>query len=442
MSEPVGRVLATEHSNTQEFRVALNDDDYLQLDDLVVVRTDVPKAGEVSTYGLVTEVEAIYEGASFESDTHRIAAEGILPAAKARSARVAVTRVDPELWVAPDPGEDVYRAAGDDRRKALYADQMGRPLPVGLGRDGEPLYVDLDYFDGRKGGHMSISGISGVATKTSFALFFLRVLMARPDILGEGAANTRVLIFNVKGEDLLWLDRPNHYFTEEAAVQWQALGVDPAPFRQVSFWAPPRRVSGDVVIPDTGSRQEGVNVFVWTPRELIDQGLLRFLFTDASDFRNQLTFVEERVRTQLARFAIDVAGRPGAVVLRRPAPGGHPRGGAVRAEPEEKVVTDLGSLVEALEPLLDPADGDPDPTWTGRVQTGTVSAFMRRLYAAVGRVGHLVQAGESRRIDRDAAQLSVVAIQGLHELGQRFVVGALLDETFRDKERTGQRLPL
>jgi DNA helicase HerA-like ATPase len=41
-----------------------------------------------------------------------------------------------------------------------------------------------------------------------------------------------------------------------------------------------------------------------------------------------------------------------------------------------------------------------------------------------------------------AAKVSVVAIQSLHDLGQRFVVGALLAETFAEKERTGQRLPL
>jgi len=35
-----------------------------------------------------------------------------------------------------------------------------------------------------------------------------------------------------------------------------------------------------------------------------------------------------------------------------------------------------------------------------------------------------------------------VAIQSLHELAQRFVVGALLNEAFQEKERTGQRLPL
>ena len=46
----VGRVLGTQHTTTSAFRVVLNEDDYLQLDDLVVVRTEVPKRGEVRTY--------------------------------------------------------------------------------------------------------------------------------------------------------------------------------------------------------------------------------------------------------------------------------------------------------------------------------------------------------------------------------------------------------
>jgi len=443
-SDAVGRVLGTEHTTTQAFRVALLDDAYLQLDDLVVVRTQVPAAGEVTTYGVVTETQAIYEGAAFESDTHRIAGQGILPAAKVRSADVAVVRMEPEVWVAPDPGELVHRAQGEARMKALYADEMERALPVGLGRDGLPVFADLDFFDGRKGGHMSISGVSGVATKTSFALFFLRLLTARPEILGAAADNLRVLVFNVKGEDLLWLDKPNAVFARNPqwARQWQALGVAPRPFPSVAFWAPPRARSGGDVLPDTGGRLTDVAPFSWTPRELIDEGLLRFLFTDASDVRNQIPFVEERVRAQLRRQAVDVAGQPGAVVLRAAPPGGHARGEAVRPRPDEVVIDGLGALVEALERWLDPPDGEPDRAWTGRVQGGTVSAFMRRLYAAVNRIGPLVRAGKSRRIDRDRAQVSVVAIQSLHELAQRFVVGALLQETFEDKERTGQRLPL
>ena len=160
--EQVGRVLGSQHSSTSAFRVVLDDDDFLQLDDLVVVRTQVPKAGEVRTYGVVTEAESVYEGASYESDTHRIAELGIMPAAKVRSAQVQVTRVDPEVWVSPDPGESVERATGEEREKALYVDEMGRPLAVGIGRDELPVHIDLDFFDGRKGGHMSISGISGV----------------------------------------------------------------------------------------------------------------------------------------------------------------------------------------------------------------------------------------------------------------------------------------
>ena len=439
----VGRVIGTEKTSTQEFRVVLDDDQYLQLDDLVVVRTQVPQAGQISTYGLVTESEAAYEGASYESDTFRIAEQGILPAQKVRSAQVQVTRVDPEIWVSPDPGELVERATADERNKALYVDEMGRPLPVGLGRDGEPLYVDLDFFDGRKGGHMSISGISGVATKTSFALFFLRMLTGRPDIVGESGANMRVLVFNVKGEDLLWLDKPNALFDDEAQAKWSALGVEPTPFPSVGFWAPPRKQSGDVLLPDVAGRQEGVEAFAWTPREFIDEGLLRFLFTDASDSRNQLSFVEERVRSQLQRWSVDVIGRPGAVVIRQPPIGGWKRGAEVKLEPGERIIEDLHSLVSSLEEFLDPPDGEePDRAWSGRVQGGTVSAFMRRLYAAQSRLGELIRSGESNRIDRSTAQVTVVAIQSLHDLAQRFVVGALLQETFAEKEQTGQRLPL
>ncbi len=445
----VGRVLGSEHTTTAEFRVVLEEDEYLQLDDLIVVRTEVPKVGEVRTYGVITEAEAVYEGAQYESDTHRIAELGIMPAAKVRTARVAVTRVDPEVWVSADPGEEVARATGEERRKALYADEMERPLPIGLGRDGAPVHVDLDFFDGRKGGHMSISGISGVATKTSFALFFLRMLTSTPEVVGSGAANLRVLVFNVKGEDLLWLDRPNASFEahEGAREGWTALGVDPAPFPSVRFWAPPRRQSGDVVVPDTGGRFEGVEVFSWTPRAFIDQDLLEFCFTDASDAKNQIPFIRERVQLQLKRWAVGVDGMPGAVALRDPAqaPDGHAwsRDDRIPAAQADVVITDLPSLVRALEVHLEPDDGsEADAAWTARVMPGTVAAFLRRLHAASARLGHLVRADADRRIDRGAANVTVVAIQSLHEQAQRFVVGALLRETFKEKEDTGQRLPL
>jgi uncharacterized protein len=419
--EQVGRVLGVEPATSTEFRVVIDGDNYLQLDDLVEVRTQVPKAGEVHLYGLVTEVAARYEGARFESDMFLIAEEGSLPAELARSASVQTIRVDPEIWVAPDPGEPVYRVAGHSRDKALYADEMGRRLPIGFARDGEPIWVDLDFFDGRKGGHISISGVSGVATKTSFALSFLRSLTAHPEVVGQAASNVRVLVFNVKQEDLLWLDKPNRELNEEARLQWARLGISAEPFPSVSFWAPPR--GSAALMPDTDSRSEGVSAFSWTPREFIELGLLRFLFAETGDFRNQLTYVEERVRSQLQKFAEPVDGRDGVVRI------------------GTRLISSLGDLVELIEEHVDPEDGEPDQSWTGRVQGGTAQAFMRRLRAAEYRIRNLIRA-EGRRVDRMAESVTVVDLHKLHDFAQRFVVGALLDEVFAGKEKTGQRLPL
>ena len=78
-------------------------------------------------------------------------------------------------------------------------------LPIGLGRDGEPIYINLEFLDGTRGAHISISGISGVATKTSYALFLLHSLFPS-GVLGKRQLSTKALVFSVKGEDLLFLD--------------------------------------------------------------------------------------------------------------------------------------------------------------------------------------------------------------------------------------------
>ena len=100
------------------------------------------------------------------------------------------------------------------RDEALFFDGMERQLPIGLSRDGEPLFANLDFLDGTRGAHVSISGISGVATKTSYATFLLHSLFTSGALGGE-AANTHALVFNVKGEDLLFLDQENGRLRDE-----------------------------------------------------------------------------------------------------------------------------------------------------------------------------------------------------------------------------------
>jgi len=132
----VGRVQGLLDSTPLLWHVAVQDGAYLQFDDVVVTVRDVPGRGLVMTSGIITEVCARHEGASFGSDVFLIS-DGVLPAAVQEVAEVTTTRVEPEFYVPPRPSALVRRATGDERAQALYFDQMDRKVPVGAGRDGE-----------------------------------------------------------------------------------------------------------------------------------------------------------------------------------------------------------------------------------------------------------------------------------------------------------------
>ena len=130
LESSVGRVQGLQDSTPLLWHVAVQDGAYLQLDDVVVTVRDVPSRGLVTTSGIITEVRARHEGASFGSDVFLIS-DGVLPAAVQEVAQVTTTRVEPEFYVPPRPGELVRRATGDERAQALYFDQMDRKVPVG-----------------------------------------------------------------------------------------------------------------------------------------------------------------------------------------------------------------------------------------------------------------------------------------------------------------------
>src|SRR5262249_30569966 len=148
-----------------------------------------------------------------------------------------------EIFVPPVPGTEVYRAHGAERDAALFFDGMqlrngtSTRLPFGLSRAGEPIYGNLQFLDGTRGAHINISGISGVATKTSYAMFLLYSLF-ESEALGDRRANTKALVFNVKGEDLLHLDRPNQELDARSREDYDALGLPVGPFGSAAFFAP------------------------------------------------------------------------------------------------------------------------------------------------------------------------------------------------------------
>src|SRR5438132_633540 len=221
-------VLGTEDATPLTFWVGVAADSYLQLDDAVIVDTEVPGRGRLRISGIVQHVRARHEGASFDTDVFLVD-QGVLPVDTAVAAQVVATRFEPEVFVPPLPGLTAFRARGKDRDEALYFDQMERRVPAGLSRDGEPVFLDLDFLDGSRGAHVNVSGVSGVATKTTYALFLLYSLF-HSDALGAFRTNTKAIVFNAKGEDLMWLDKPNARLAARAGDDYERLGLPAGPF--------------------------------------------------------------------------------------------------------------------------------------------------------------------------------------------------------------------
>ncbi|MDQ2709997.1 MAG: ATP-binding protein [Actinomycetota bacterium] len=422
---PVGLVAGTEDSTPLQFTVALAPDQYLQLDDVVVTVRAVPGVGPVLTSGVVTQVRARYEGASFASDAFLIS-DGVLPAQVQEIAEVATTRVDPECYVPPRPGEPVRRATGAERAQALYFDRMHSKVAVGCGRDGEPIYLNLEFLDGTRGGHVSISGVSGVATKTSFALFLLHSIF-RSGALGNKAVNAKALVFSVKGEDLLFLDHANRRLTdsdEGPALReaYAKLGLPAEPFASVGFFAPPTPddLSGR---PHVSGRTSGISPFWWTLREFCAEELLRYAFADAEDERNQYTSVIHQVATRLRLDAM-AAGTDGAVSV---------EGRLLRSYPQ---------LVEFVSEKLTNEDASVRAPWAGPVTgTGTINAFLRRLRSSLKSLRTIVRGdlpdSPGRRISTEGQQVTVVDLHNLPQRAQRFVVGVVLAAETARKEAAG-----
>ena len=411
----VGRVLGTRDATPLEFWVGVGEGEYLQLDDVVALERVLPTGEMVRMYGTVGQIVARHEGARFDSDVFLIE-DGILPAEVTEVAQVTATRFEPEVFVPPRPGQEVRVAEGEERDRALFFDRMERKVPVGLARNGEPLWVNFEFINGDRGAHVNISGISGVATKTSYATFLLHSLFTS-GVLGKAATNTKALIFNVKGEDLLHLDRVNSKLDDEQRSKYSDMGLPSTPFESVGLFAPPR-LDDPKGTADVASRSD-VTSFFWSIHEFCVDDLLPFLFSDAEDDRAQYTTVVYNVMAQLRQAT------------------GSDTGAAVVDGVKVRTFRELADLITQRV-----QSDEHRHTWAGpAIGTGTINAFVRRLQASVRHLGRLIRADVSdpqrHRISLQD-QVTVVDIHNLNDRAKRFVVGVTLKRAFEDKERSGQ----
>jgi len=452
----LGRVLGTEDATPTTFWFLVAPGNSVQLDDLVVARTRKPGGDEVAFYGLVDSVRKRHEGVQFESDVEDIMA-GLLPATVSYAARVLVTRVHPEDFVPPEPGDSVWQARGSDLEMALSADKMGSSaFPGGLMVGGEVMPINYRFVNGESGGHINISGISGVATKTSYALFLLHSIF-RSRALSLESAQTKAVIFNVKGEDLLFLDQPNRGLKQfEADVQgakrlksgrYELLDLPAEPFQDVQFLAPPRPGMAEVMAHVEHRTDGGVTPFLFTVRDFCLRRMLPYCFSDRSASLN-LGFVIGSIEEKLYRLAR--AGDTPYLSVEDWQPD------AEAALDEDIQFGELGGvkidtfakLVSYLEyKLLDENDGEGDRKWVAKQAGATLQAFVRRLRGVQKQLGPLIRGDVTRKqaedffpdLTRQGKQLSVVDIHNLSGHAQMFVVGVLLRDLFEYKERVGRK---
>lgn len=459
---PVGLIDASTDASTTTAQVVVADDVEVALDTFVVSAQRLTDGVVLFHYGIVVEVSGRVEGAELATDTARFL-NSIIPGQRFRRAEVRWLRTIPERQLPPASGAPMWVAEGEHRRRALFLDKMSaeEALPIGLDMNDEPVYMPYTFLNGDRGAHASISGKSGVATKTSYALFLLYMLFETDaGVRARGASShDRSLVFSVKGSDLCLLDKPNNQFVdgdevgEKAMDQWGHLigNRKPGPFTKVAVYAPAAEGDGPPTADISVRGRSETEAYGWTPAEFVSAGLLQYLFDDLD--KGQLSFIEQVVRTKLLSWAWPVEkDQSGKVVLISPAGVGHLGGeyteraswdanlrdwrSAKSQDPAPAghgiVVSDLDDLVEFISSKVLDTSPDHDPTWIGGVAQATVQAFVRRLWKATPRLRRLVGPGLARvGLDK---QVSVVDVHALHDDAQRFVVAAVLDAVWADHE--------
>jgi pSer/pThr/pTyr-binding forkhead associated (FHA) protein len=114
----------------------------------------------------------------------------------------------------------------------------GAAIPVGIFENGDgtiaPVSIDENFMVGPEAAHLNVSGISGLASKTSTLQFCLKSLLTK------SKKKIGVVVINVKSNDLLYIDQINPHLTGDAwsAKVYQDLGIPIEPFVGTRFYAP------------------------------------------------------------------------------------------------------------------------------------------------------------------------------------------------------------
>ena len=258
----IGRVLATEKNPTTIDNFTFWTDPELILNPFDIVK--VQHVNNSFSYGVIEDIAHITDAASFL--TNFISSDFGDVNAEENTLRVGMNYVTAKvvcntenIYIPLQSNAKVMLATAEEINYALGLNDIRNPLVCGYlemyeGTKGcekvtLPVNLNSKFIIGPEGAHLNISGISGLASKTSYAMFLLKAIQdsyMKKDPQNEDEDSVAFVLFNVKGKELLAIDQLNDFSDErnpeqaqkDTFAKYEKLGLAAEPFKNVQYYYP------------------------------------------------------------------------------------------------------------------------------------------------------------------------------------------------------------
>lgn len=332
--QPIGRVTITEKTpaTPSSFAFWLKDDEGVEIEPTDFVKI-IMKDGRVIV-AQVADVEARKSSDSPVTDFYSYDygnPEAEIPTERPtiRICKAEIVYREGKKRAPPRENDPICIATEEDIEKAYNShipeehrvlagftfDYFGKPVPI---------YLDRRYILGYEGAHINITGASGLATKTSYALFLIMSLLASC----EGVA---VIAFNVKERDLLnirelpedWNEAfqlmRKHHLDERHKEMWEKareLGIDPYNLiksERVSLFKPGTGEEGFYYGLEDLLRAGSFALNLFLEKEDIDDKIMALTRSIWEEYRRDYSFKSflEDLRRKIARKEwVTIGGMP------------------------------------------------------------------------------------------------------------------------------------
>ncbi|MBB4804798.1 DNA helicase HerA-like ATPase [Chryseobacterium defluvii] len=243
----IGKIIATEKVPTTIDEFFFWTDKHLVLKPFDVVKVEHIKNSV--TFGVVEEISHLTDGASFlagyiSSDFGEVEAKSNSQRIGMNYVKAKVVANSKNIYTPVLDGCTVSLADEKDVKKALGLDNVKNPLACGVIEMYEdedkitvPVHFNSHFLIGPEGAHLNISGISGLASKTSYAMFLMKAIQEQY-IKNKTNESVAFVLLNVKGRDLLAIDEANDELLDEDIKVYKDLGIEVSPFKNVKYYYP------------------------------------------------------------------------------------------------------------------------------------------------------------------------------------------------------------